>query len=633
MSFLNALFLFSAAAVAIPIVLHLSKRRVFKELTLGSLRFLAPSLKQRKKKARLEELPLLLFRILALILLALIFARPLLPGFLTGGTEDAIEETIILLDASGSITPEMAEEAREAAEDAMSDSGESSVTLAQFSDEVEVIKSLDDYAPRSGAGTQLIGAMEWALDRFLGNDRKVSKVVLISHLHPDSLPSTPPRVWPPGATVELISLSPPKESNAAVTRTELLTPFETSEMLLEASVTIPSSSKNREVTLEAEGLRVVKKLPVGARRVSFNFRPPREEVRGWISVGDNDPWSADNRRPFAVKWSKPQRILIVDGRPGSTPFEGQGYFLQKALAASGSDHGISPFQPEVAYGLEGREGLRDLSEYKAIALCGVIDLSSSAARSLSAFVQEGGGLISFLDETAPDGSAALSRSGLLPQEIAMEGNREGSTLATWKNEHPIFSGFNTPAGGSMDSLIWRDGLVVDPESDWDVLAAFPSENPLLLSKKDNDRLLVCAHPMTREWSDLPRNPLFVPLVKNLFAHLTGYEKESSEVEPLTPGIKESREPGIYSVNSETVLVASDALESVIGSVSDERFRSSFGLPDEDSSVPVVEISADQPKELARPNELWPWLVLIMVLLLVFENLLATRPINSTVSSS
>ena len=31
--------------------------------------------------------------------------------------------------------------------------------------------------------------------------------------------------------------------------------------------------------------------------------------------------------------------------------------------------------------------------------------------------------------------------------------------------------------------------------------------------------MVCTHPLNRNWTDVPRDPLFVPLVKNLFATL------------------------------------------------------------------------------------------------------------------
>lgn len=60
----------------------------------------------------------------------------------------------------------------------------------------------------------------------------------------------------------------------------------------------------------------------------------------------------------------------------------------------------------------------------------------------------------------------------------------------------------------------------------------------MLEKKPADgagRLMVLAHPLTREWWDLPREPLFVPLVKSLFAWLANAESAQPEQPPVSPG--------------------------------------------------------------------------------------------------
>ncbi|MEZ5299604.1 MAG: BatA domain-containing protein [Verrucomicrobiales bacterium] len=114
---LNPAFLWAVLAVAVPVWLHLSRRRIYKEMEVGTLRFLHTALRQRRRKARLEEIPLLLLRCLALALLALAFARPFFPKA-ADAAEERAEETLILLDASGSVTGDMAEDARRAAEKA-----------------------------------------------------------------------------------------------------------------------------------------------------------------------------------------------------------------------------------------------------------------------------------------------------------------------------------------------------------------------------------------------------------------------------------------------------------------------------------------------------------------------------------
>ncbi|OYV07018.1 MAG: hypothetical protein CFE26_03180, partial [Verrucomicrobiales bacterium VVV1] len=106
--------MWTLGAAAVPVLIHLSLRRVFKKMHVGTLRFLTASTIPRKRRARIEEVLLMLLRMTALALLSLVFLRPYLPGSATPpGTSG---ETLILLDASGSVTPEMAAEARAAAE-------------------------------------------------------------------------------------------------------------------------------------------------------------------------------------------------------------------------------------------------------------------------------------------------------------------------------------------------------------------------------------------------------------------------------------------------------------------------------------------------------------------------------------
>src|SRR5689334_16368033 len=115
--FLNPAYLLAIAGAAIPLWLHLSRRRKYREMPIGTLRFLNAALRERKKKSRLEELPLLLMRMAVVALLAFVFARPFFVH--AEKVAEKAAETIILVDASGSVTPEMATQARKAAEKAL----------------------------------------------------------------------------------------------------------------------------------------------------------------------------------------------------------------------------------------------------------------------------------------------------------------------------------------------------------------------------------------------------------------------------------------------------------------------------------------------------------------------------------
>lgn len=105
MSFLFPLFLAGAAAVALPVYLHLRRRRTSREIPFGSLMFLGATPIRFERRRRLEHVALLALRALALTALALAFARPytgkLLPRAMGVG-----ERLVVLLDVSASMRRE-----------------------------------------------------------------------------------------------------------------------------------------------------------------------------------------------------------------------------------------------------------------------------------------------------------------------------------------------------------------------------------------------------------------------------------------------------------------------------------------------------------------------------------------------
>lgn len=645
MPFTSPTFLFALAALSVPLWLHLSRRRQYKEMPLGTLRFLQEVLRERRKKSRFEEIPLMLLRLLAVGLLALVFARP----FFNRSEREAEKaaETIVLMDASGSVTAAMAEEAQELAAKAAAGAEEGSkLTVAQFSDDVAVLAGVTEHRPQAGAPTDITRALGWALDRLGGaGSGKAGRVVLIAHAAAADLPGSPPRVWPPGIVLEVHALKPPQPENAAVLGVSLLTPFVAEQMEIEARVLLPAGT-DRTVKLEAEGLALTAEVPRGMDRVVFKFNPPREEVRGWVSVAAGDPWTADDRRPFAVRWVQPRRVLLVDGNPGSTPFEGQAYYIEKALTASGAVHGKTPFQPEIVFGLSGRQGMADLTGVAAVALCGMPQLTAAEGRALEEFVQNGGGLLSILDARwSPAASASLLSAKLLPDALRkLDG--EGTApigaaetqaaapqrrLTEWDRAHPVLAAFDGREGGDLRDLEWRDGFDMQPGDGWKALAKLDGGHALLLERTAAEekagRVLTLAHSLTREWSDLPREPLFVPLVKSLFAHLTRAEAAQAELPPLRPGVAESRAPGVYTVaGGKTEIVAADTSESSVAAMPADAVRRAYGVPEESARAvaPPVEDPALDGSMVPWRFEFWPWLAAALLVLLIFENLLATR---------
>ena len=104
MNFLNPIYLFALAAVAVPILIHIFSRRRVPEIPFSTIRFLSRSDRRSMMRINMRRLLLLVLRILGVAAIALAFARPVLRGalaalFPAGGSRAAC----ILLDRSYSM--------------------------------------------------------------------------------------------------------------------------------------------------------------------------------------------------------------------------------------------------------------------------------------------------------------------------------------------------------------------------------------------------------------------------------------------------------------------------------------------------------------------------------------------------
>ena len=99
--FLGSGFLVAAAAVIVPIALHLLQRRRPRPVMFGTLRFLRDAIAQSRRAHRITQGLTLLMRILIILLLAAAFARPLLrrSGLIPAGRRTVV----MIVDCSASM--------------------------------------------------------------------------------------------------------------------------------------------------------------------------------------------------------------------------------------------------------------------------------------------------------------------------------------------------------------------------------------------------------------------------------------------------------------------------------------------------------------------------------------------------
>ncbi len=99
--FLNPWMLLGGLAIFSPILIHLLNKRRFKIVEWAAMEFLFEADKQNRRRVQIENFLLLLLRCLAMILLALMLARPLLPSSVTAVLQQSQKvERVILIDDS-----------------------------------------------------------------------------------------------------------------------------------------------------------------------------------------------------------------------------------------------------------------------------------------------------------------------------------------------------------------------------------------------------------------------------------------------------------------------------------------------------------------------------------------------------
>lgn len=103
MSLLAPLYALGALAITLPVIFHLIRRHVQQRTPISSTMFLPVTQPRVRNRSRVENLPLLLLRVLALLLLALAFSRPFLRSTGTQSSAGLSRRFLVLVDTSASM--------------------------------------------------------------------------------------------------------------------------------------------------------------------------------------------------------------------------------------------------------------------------------------------------------------------------------------------------------------------------------------------------------------------------------------------------------------------------------------------------------------------------------------------------
>ncbi|NJD09329.1 MAG: VWA domain-containing protein, partial [Gemmatimonadetes bacterium] len=338
MQFLAPLFLAAAAAVAIPVILHLIQREKREAIPFPSLMFLSRIPHKATRRRRLRDLPLLVLRVLALVLLAAAFARPLLRR--DAGARVAASparELVLLLDRSYSmragdhweraVAAARAEIARLGPADRMSivafDDG-AGVAASSTADRAVLRAALDGLEP-GWSGTRYDPALRLAGNLLASSPLPRREVVLISDYQRAGLGDGLETRLPAGVELRTVALTGGGAPNLAVAGVTFRREQFGGQERVTATARIVNTSgeavPDRAAALLLDG-RTLHTLPVsvpphGAVTLSFPAFTLSRAVRGEVRL-TGDALAADDAQYFALAPGQAIDVVAVEGRAGAS---------------------------------------------------------------------------------------------------------------------------------------------------------------------------------------------------------------------------------------------------------------------------------------------------------------------------
>jgi hypothetical protein len=613
MSFLYPAFLIGAAAVAIPIVLHLLRRDVAPEVPFSAVRLLRRSPIERTRRRRIRDVLLLAARVLAVLLLAAAFARPYVPSAATPPLR------IVALDRSYSMSaPGRFDRALELAKTAVDEAGATQRVAALAFDERADVVAEPGMAAEARAALERVqigfGATRYrpiidrALDLAAGG---VGHLVLVTDLGrsgwDDEQPVTVPDDW----TVDVLDVGdiPGNVAVADVHRDD--------DRVIASIRNSGPGTYSGVVRVDVDGRRLGEARatvePGATADITVAVQVPAAGVMS-VSIDDPDGFAADNVRYVALDPAARQRVLIVTsgaGRPA-------GFFLARAMDAwEGSADGFAA--TTVSGGRFSAMKTAELAPYGAIALLSTRGLDRRGRDAIGAYVRNGGGLFVAAApdvEAAPLSNALGWQPPIAPAEIA----DRPLTLAATDLRHPIFQPFG-PLAANLGQVrferVWRvraDG--------WEVAARFTDGTPALLERAEGaGRVVLFASDVDRRWNDFPLHPSFVPFAIESVRHVSGARRHTTTFTPATAPAGAGPQPGVFRLGPDRIVTVNvDPREGSAERMTPSEFREMMKAGSASPSAPP----ATQARQTEAAQSYWRYGLMLMLAALVVESIVGRR---------
>jgi len=537
------------AAVGLPLFVHwLTRPRPYR-LPLSTLRFVREAIHQRRAIHRLRDWLILSLRMLAVLLLAWAFSRPLMGGReLAGGDPAGQASRVVILDVSQSMAAvqrgiETFERARSAAAEHLAGSpglrgglilagaqphrvfDNLSTNLADLRSELAQARPRPE---RCDAQKALIAAAD-LLSRSGGPEHR-RELIVITDLQASNWRTADFSVLPSDTVIRLESVALEETpGNLAIVRAgpggraELGRPVRLEVEVANYSDT--PRTANVDVTLGSASYRLEGLCPANGSVVLTGDADLQDA--GWQKgearlVGIDDAIAADNVRPFVVD-VRPQPTFGLVTREEADRRPSSSYYLERALSPqSARESAAAERVVRIPPSQINREMLAPVDLI-------VVDrpgkLEADAINLMTAMVVRGKPMIYVASEPTDAANLAMIAQAAgadlkMPVEFAAPAARQSRrwlSLARYRRDLPPFNIFGPQVVNLVEPLRFTRGLdtrVVDSGLQDDVLAVYGDGTAGLVWTACGAGSLAVLNADLAE-SNLPQSAAFVPLLGEL----------------------------------------------------------------------------------------------------------------------
>jgi hypothetical protein len=534
MGFLSPAYLFALAAVGVPVWLHLARRRKLVPVPFSSLRYLKRASARMRRRARVEDIALLLARCLLVALLALALARPVLSSRRSVFGLEWPRAVVVVVDATASMNwhgasgTRLSQAKRQAADWIGNLSPSDKVALWVLTDHLEkpvpepvadhrlVLRALEEVKEGGGSSSlapAFAAGREWAA----GETRGARGMVVFTDNQPAAWD------WP---AAEFFAKSwPGKDMDLLVVQTDgerppnlSVQPVRWSGNLARAGRTVNGSVRVDNKSSEAAGdvfelkisgqpvmRRTIELPPEGSLEIPLVLPVPA--TPGAVMTGEaslsGDGFGADDSWYFALPAQRTVKVVVVEHTAGAVGRVRPSFFLARALAAGGAAT-VDVVESDVM-------AKQSLGGVDALFATGGSLAAEAAWSKARRFAEAGGTLVVFGNQQpdpAPDGWPVGKA-----QEISLPPGRVATKLLV--SGHPLFLGLWSERE-AFPPLSQGTAIKAAPASGARVLATLAGELPLVVETSAGQGRIVWLNTSAdRAWGDLPLSPVYVPLMQQL----------------------------------------------------------------------------------------------------------------------